>query len=381
MHHPHPIRLVSNGSIRKRLDVPALRLNDLSDVAAHTGGASGFPYLDRWRIEPLHDAVEILVPARHNPHFLDYPDGLERLPNVNRLLFNHERTRPLKLFRFDRVFLICDGSRFAIYREGELSTHSTAVPKAPPPRLLKARHSLPLAAFCDDQFLPSNPSHFVADRLTRQWMFANRAGVAEADCFFCEEGGDYARYARAVACPLASGLKPNEVYFVETLLLLSSTNDANGHPFWYMTEECFGAVRDRLGAVLDRRETRRKVYVARFDARKRPLDNEAAVAAALQEHGFDVVVMSTFSPRDQLGIVANADVVVSPHGAALINIVAARRGTRVVEMFNPDEGTSAYGAVAVLAGANYTAIAGEPIEDPERPRAWRIDPAAVLSAI
>ncbi|MFB0873902.1 MULTISPECIES: DUF563 domain-containing protein [unclassified Sphingobium] len=76
----------------------------------------------------------------------------------------------------------------------------------------------------------------------------------------------------------------------------------------------------------------RRIYVSRTDARRRPMQNEAALQAAMAARGFTVCVLSELPLWEQVALFHHADVIIGPHGAGLANMVFTRPETRVVEL-------------------------------------------------
>ncbi len=97
------------------------------------------------------------------------------------------------------------------------------------------------------------------------------------------------------------------------------------------------ALRDRLlpsdAAVVPGR----RIYVTRGRARRtRIVANEDDVLAELLPLGFEVVDPGTLPVAEQIGMFAEAELIVAPHGAALANLAFAGRGAAVIELFSPD---------------------------------------------
>jgi len=78
-----------------------------------------------------------------------------------------------------------------------------------------------------------------------------------------------------------------------------------------------------------------RIYVSRADARYRNVLNEHEVMAHLSALGFRSVSLSRLSVYEQAQIFASAQIIVSPHGAGLANLVFCQPGTKVVEFFSP----------------------------------------------
>jgi len=88
------------------------------------------------------------------------------------------------------------------------------------------------------------------------------------------------------------------------------------------------SARTRPGAELPTR-----FYVSRRDApRKRPLVNSSTLACELAARGVEEVVMSELSLADQVSMFANAETIVAPHGAALVNLMFSPDTARLVEI-------------------------------------------------
>ncbi len=374
------VPLISNEWLRQKFGFSNCRLQDLSDLLYAVGSPTGFATLDQFTFADLHEERTTVIPSAPNPWCGCYPTGLEKLPHLNRLIFDQSQMQALELYRFTNVDIVADGTRFAIFRENAVSKESTAVPKVSRREQLQATETVPLIAFCDDQFRPSNPAHFLGDRMTRAFLFKKLVAVREADCFFAGANSNYARYVRSKLCPSARDLPIGRVVRAKTLLLLSSTNRAAGHPFWYMNNEAFDAACNALTPPSQSYSAGPKVFVSRFDTKRRQLTNEAAVAALLKKAGFVIVTMSGLSPSEQFSALSEASVIVGAHGAALTNLVSARPKTRVVELFNPQKGTAAFAAIASRAGMDYVALEGEPLADNTQD-SWRINPARVLDAV
>jgi capsular polysaccharide biosynthesis protein len=93
--------------------------------------------------------------------------------------------------------------------------------------------------------------------------------------------------------------------------------------------EVFARLRARLGQP---GAGASHVYVSRFDASKRRLDNETALAERLRERGFAIFEARGRSYREQALALAGARVIVGPHGAGLTNIGFAAPGALLVEI-------------------------------------------------
>ncbi len=79
----------------------------------------------------------------------------------------------------------------------------------------------------------------------------------------------------------------------------------------------------------------KKIYVSRARAQTRHVINEDAVTKFLGTLGFKTVFLEEMSILEQVALFANAEVVVSPHGSGLTNLVFCSPKTKVIELFSP----------------------------------------------
>lgn len=76
-----------------------------------------------------------------------------------------------------------------------------------------------------------------------------------------------------------------------------------------------------------------KIYIKRGKAvNGRRIENENLLCNALEEHGFSVYTMDELDVADQWQLFRNARVIVSPHGAALANLLACKKQSHVIEL-------------------------------------------------
>jgi Glycosyltransferase 61 len=96
-------------------------------------------------------------------------------------------------------------------------------------------------------------------------------------------------------------------------------------------------LRDQIleGADVSPRHGGRRIYISRRNATKRRLVNEEAVETLLVDHGFETVLTEELSLREQAALFAQAEILVSAHGAGLTNILFAAPGLKVVDMIEP----------------------------------------------
>ena len=78
-----------------------------------------------------------------------------------------------------------------------------------------------------------------------------------------------------------------------------------------------------------------RIYISRANAKYRKVLNEDAVIDCLKPLGFRVVELEGLSVAQQAQLFAQAEVILSPHGSSLTNLVFCQPDTTVIELFTP----------------------------------------------
>jgi len=74
------------------------------------------------------------------------------------------------------------------------------------------------------------------------------------------------------------------------------------------------------------------IYVSRFDTTKRRILNEDDILNDTILPGFQKIIMTNLPLLEQMYIFANAKVIISCHGAALVNILFCRKDIKIIEI-------------------------------------------------
>lgn len=375
------VRVIRRDRLRKWIGLPPDIAPSVGDLLAHNESRRRVGWLVGLAAENLDAERTVLRPAQPNPSFREAQSRAFDGTAINTQYWGAREQRALVLHEFRDVMVASSGSVLSIFRGTTVDDRSVGVVREIRRIRPERVRALDTLALCDDHFMPLNPCHAIVDRMTRAVLFRAH-GVAEGDIGFVFGASTFGPYARDRVVPAARALEPGTVYRVRRLLVLSTTfTPQHGHPFWYGDPEILGAIVAPLVGDLPPARPTRRLYLARTDARRRPLLDERALIGRLEAAGFESVVMGTLSPREQLALCRSAAVIVAPHGAALMNAVAAPPGTRIVELFNPAAGSAVYAIVSRLLGHDYAPLFGAPALDERAPEgAWRIDPDAVLDA-
>ncbi|HEX3431054.1 MAG TPA: glycosyltransferase family 61 protein [Rhizomicrobium sp.] len=113
---------------------------------------------------------------------------------------------------------------------------------------------------------------------------------------------------------------------------------------------------DALPSVGDR------IYVSRAGARRRRITNEQEVRALLESRCFHTVFPETMQVAEFAQVVRRSAHIVAPHGAGITNVVFARSGVRVLEMFGAHIVAEGWLMTAAVGGRHYL-LAGRDTSD------------------
>jgi hypothetical protein len=80
----------------------------------------------------------------------------------------------------------------------------------------------------------------------------------------------------------------------------------------------------------------RKIYISRKNATARRLLNESEIIEFLTGLGFEIIEAENLAFDDQVKIFSQAEIIVSPHGSGLSNIVFCNKKTKVIDLFYGD---------------------------------------------
>lgn len=115
-------------------------------------------------------------------------------------------------------------------------------------------------------------------------------------------------------------------------------------------------LRDRL-VVSDLMGTKR-IFISRQDASYRHLVDEDLLFKILEKRGFERVILTGQSLKDQRALFSQASVIIAPHGAGLANILFCQPGTKILELFHPGFVQQCYWELANMFRLPYFCLTG-----------------------
>lgn len=113
-----------------------------------------------------------------------------------------------------------------------------------------------------------------------------------------------------------------------------------------------------------------RVFISRRKRGKREITNDDEVFKAIQPLGFKRYDLETMSFGDQINLFYDAECVIGPHGAGLVNTAFCRQGTKVIEINTPYRVTTNFSDIAHYRGLKYHLH----LAVPERKKFFSFDP-------
>ncbi len=113
-------------------------------------------------------------------------------------------------------------------------------------------------------------------------------------------------------------------------------------------------LRDIVSRTMGQIEKTNPIYISRRRARLRPIANEEEVELELKREGFEIKYMEDLDLVSQWKVMASANLIVSPHGAALSNLIASSPGTKVLEIFQSGINNDCYARLSKALHLDYS---------------------------
>lgn len=103
----------------------------------------------------------------------------------------------------------------------------------------------------------------------------------------------------------------------------------------------------------------RRIYISRSNCSHRTLHNEKELEEILELNGFEILFFEEMSFSQQMASVAEAEIIVAPHGADLANIISGASKLSIIEILSPNWFNTCYAKLAVQCGFDYRYVTTE----------------------
>jgi hypothetical protein len=349
-----------------RPDQPAATPHELAPVLHRLGEAASVPAPPRpppddavWR---LHDvlAEETLAPwtcpvfGGAPPYWLEQLTRPQRRPPIAVAEFTGAevliyRNAVVVLDRAGNVHEDCSVGEFTEPVRARVAALAARDAGAVP------LHEADTAVLIADRFPAPNIGHFLFDQIARLAIYRRLGIPIEGTLVIGPEPALDAQRQILRRAGVGPYLGTDRIARVRARRLWVSSNcRALQHPAHLGAGWALDFMREILGG---RYSTGwRRLYLSRRGASARQVVNEAEVMALLEPHGFEWISPAEMPYDAQLAAFRQASEIVSPHGAGLTHMVLLPPGARVLEIFHPLYGNSAYATLAAATGLNYAAL-------------------------
>ena len=121
--------------------------------------------------------------------------------------------------------------------------------------------------------------------------------------------------------------------------------------------------------LIEQKEKKLNVYVSRQNSKSRNLINEEDIINELKSKNFMIIDTKNMSIFEQIDIFSSAQIIISPTGSALTNIIFCSEGTKIIEIipkynFGYEQSfKNRYLKICNILNLNYEFIEADPIEN------------------
>ena len=124
---------------------------------------------------------------------------------------------------------------------------------------------------------------------------------------------------------------------------------------------------------------RELIYVARGNTKSKMCLNESEIFHYLESLGFKYYCLESMPVLDQLQLFRRARCIISPHGAALTNLIACHPQTNIIELMPAKGNTSHYFIISDILKLNHSHIVGKSVS--LKTNSYIIDLADILEML
>lgn len=236
------------------------------------------------------------------------------------------------------------------------------------------------------EFAYGNYYHWMLEVVPRLWLLERACLRFRPDCYLLPWGGlAYQKdVLRILGIPRRRVIHANRPVRVRCSCLVFTDHPRHHRHEGWMPRWPVEHLRNTFGGLgTDSADAPRRIYISRRDARAgRKVVNEDALLAALTARGFREVVLPRLTFAEQVALFRQAEVIVAPHGAGLLNTAFCRPGAEVVELHDRVYLNLCYQNMAGLLGLRHRALVQEAVPGPDPQWAdMRVDVPGVLESV
>lgn len=211
----------------------------------------------------------------------------------------------------------------------------------------KSWRKIPKGMWVIDEWSP-NYFHWIADCLPRIWEGLEKDPKCPIILPESYRSLDFVTQSLDLLGLPVIYYKSKENLQVDTLILT-----AKSAPFPHFHPKLTIKTREKLARTIPK-EPWRKVYISRSLASKRKAHNESEVEILLRKRGFEIHHAEKLNFDQQIQLMAETQILIALHGAALTNMIFLSKSSKVLELRNAgDSLTQCYFNLASALGLPY----------------------------
>jgi capsular polysaccharide biosynthesis protein len=152
------------------------------------------------------------------------------------------------------------------------------------------------------------------------------------------------------------------------------SSDNFDYTFPAFLADFYGGLTESLAPYLKGQPSRR-IYISRKDSKARVLLNEPEVESLMHDFGLEVITLTGLSATEMARIFADAQLIVSPHGAGLANLVFHRTPRIVVEIMPETYVNNCFRAISEGVCDRHVTVIGEVMDTsvPQKSLSYVVD--------
>lgn len=109
----------------------------------------------------------------------------------------------------------------------------------------------------------------------------------------------------------------------------------------------------------------RRIYISRERSQTRQVLNEEELLEVLEPLGFKKYFLEDLDLKQQAELFSQSEIIVSPHGAGLANLIFAAPGSTVIELFDRQHVNRTYELISKSLGLSYHGFVSQELEEEE----------------
>ena len=202
--------------------------------------------------------------------------------------------------------------------------------------------------------------HWMLDILPRwELLRINNCNFDEIDYFVVDNSLSFQRETlKLLAIPEHKQININKIHHLQAtqLIVPSFPGTVAWMPKWtcdFLKQRFLNLENTKLPS------SKKRIYITRKLAKSRRVLNEDEILKLLATYGFEEVILESLSVLEQAALFSQAEIIISPHGSGLTNLVFCQPGTKVIELFAPNYVYHCYWWISNLVSLDYYYLLGE----------------------